>query len=654
MSRRALRSVNSAWPWVALWSALLTTILLWPLFKPGYLLSRDAVTTPRSYIIPSAMGLGDQIVRAVPQDAFIAVLSQVVDGGLVVKVLTFLALFLAGLGAAAIGWYFLYPGTRGQALAQGLPAVTLGIWNPYVVERLLQGHWSLLIGYACLPWIAMSGVLTFSPGRITRRTAWGALAASIAAAAITPSGAVMGIIMALVAALFPKRPIDLLEVRTAQDHSSSPLSQWQRVFIILGLGLLVSLPWLYPSFRQMEQAGFGLVDTAGVAAFAARGEGPQGVLGVVFSLIGMGGIWNIDAVPPSRNTLYVFLFTIILLVILGIGLWRFRHNRARKTLYIWLGFSALLVFALSFLAYPTGLKVVSWTVNHIPGAGLFRDTQKWVAFLFPLYAVLVSAAGRTVLERLVRSGHRDRTWLYPTSVFMLCGLLLLLVPDAPQATHQSLQPVQYSSSWTDVARITKGSHGDMAVLPSGQLRVFGNKPTRTVLDPAPHFMPVEVLQTGDLPVTASPTAPAASDNAGSDTYSSGPVELDDSQLELRSDCTRAEQVESALLKGAPAGVLASLGVRWVLVENTIAPEVPDTLQLRNALRGLEPVLTTPDLTLYQVPGIVSREYSPTRWEWTWAFTMHIVWLLVMVVGYGATVIGSVMERRRSAEAAQWY
>ena len=33
-------------------------------------------------------------------------------------------------------------------------AATLAVWNPYVAERLLQGHWSLLVGYGCLPWVA--------------------------------------------------------------------------------------------------------------------------------------------------------------------------------------------------------------------------------------------------------------------------------------------------------------------------------------------------------------------------------------------------------------------------------------------------------------------------------------------------------------------
>ena len=44
-------------------------------------------------------------------------------------------------------------------------AATVAIWNPYVAERLLQGHWSLLVGYGCLPWVAATVVLTASNRR---------------------------------------------------------------------------------------------------------------------------------------------------------------------------------------------------------------------------------------------------------------------------------------------------------------------------------------------------------------------------------------------------------------------------------------------------------------------------------------------------------
>ena len=134
----------------AIYSFVLTAILLAPALRPGYLLLRDAVSTPRSFLTDSSLGLTDAAPRAVPQDAVLAVLSTVVDGGIVVKVLLFAAIWLAGWGAAALARSVLAAGTLAQIVA-----ATVAIWNPYVAERLLQGHWSLLAGYAALPWTCL-------------------------------------------------------------------------------------------------------------------------------------------------------------------------------------------------------------------------------------------------------------------------------------------------------------------------------------------------------------------------------------------------------------------------------------------------------------------------------------------------------------------
>ena len=72
------------------------------------------------------------------------------DGGVVVKVLLIAGLWLAGWGSARLAAAVLPDaGVPGQFVA-----ATLAVWNPYVAERLLQGHWSLLVGYGCLPWVA--------------------------------------------------------------------------------------------------------------------------------------------------------------------------------------------------------------------------------------------------------------------------------------------------------------------------------------------------------------------------------------------------------------------------------------------------------------------------------------------------------------------
>jgi len=135
------------------YSVALSLAITAPLFAPGYLLLRDAVSTPRSYVTDAALGIAQAAPRAVPQDVAVASLSALIDGGVVVKALLVAALVLAGAGAARLAALVL-PDAGGPGQ---LVAVTVAIWNPYVAERLLQGHWSLLMGYgwatgACRGW----------------------------------------------------------------------------------------------------------------------------------------------------------------------------------------------------------------------------------------------------------------------------------------------------------------------------------------------------------------------------------------------------------------------------------------------------------------------------------------------------------------------
>lgn len=172
-------------------------LLAAPLLRPGYLLLRDAVSTPRSYVSANALGL-TSAPRATPQDFAVALASHLVDGGVVVKALLLLGLWLAGWGAARLVATALpAAGAAGQFVA-----ITLAIWNPYVAERLLQGHWSLLVGYGCLPWVATA--------MLTMRTTVGAgwfglfgLAFWVALAGLTPSGLLLAATVAVVCVAMP-------------------------------------------------------------------------------------------------------------------------------------------------------------------------------------------------------------------------------------------------------------------------------------------------------------------------------------------------------------------------------------------------------------------------------------------------------------------
>ncbi|MEU7767060.1 hypothetical protein AB0B25_18265 [Nocardia sp. NPDC049190] len=553
--------------WVAAgYSGVGALLVAGPLLGPGYLLLRDAVSTPRSYLTDSALGLGDAAPRAVPQDALLAALSPIVDGGFIVKAILVVALWAAAYGAAVLARELL----RAPIGAQ-LVAATVALWNPYVAERLLQGHWSLLTGYAALPWTALAAYrVRAGRGGIAP---WAALAGSLAAAGLTPTGALLAGCTALA------------------------LVRWRQLPGALALSVAASAPWLVAT--ALSGSGAEPSDPAGIAAFAARAEPGLATLG---SLAGLGGIWNSEAVPTSRTTSLAVLGTVLLLAIVALGLRTVASGaddsatrHVRRALLV-LAACAILLPALG--ATTWGMHTLEWLVAGVPGAGLLRDTQKYVALAMPAYA-LCAAAGCVALSRRF-SATPTHPAMSATVAAVFVALLTLPLSDLAWGVGGAVRAVHYPSGWQRVAERVVGP-GDVAVLPGGIFRKFYYSGAAPVLDPAPRMLPNDVMQTGVLPVR-------------------GRI--------VSGEGARAAQVETLLLHGNSPTELARLGVGWVLVERG----TPGPLGASAAtLTQLEPRYQDADFALYRVPGVVEQGGSSTA-QRSVANAAHVLWGALLVAG----------------------
>lgn len=466
-----------------------------PLLGPGYLLLRDAVSTPRSYLTDAALGLSQAAPRALPQDFFVAVASHVVDGGIVVKALLVAGLWLAGWGAARLAHFVLDAGLPGQFLA-----ATVAIWNPYVAERLLQGHWSLLVGYGCLPWVALV-VLRVRAGS----GSWAPLMFWIALAGLTPTGLMLAAVVALACVAAP----------------GDGLSRWRVAGLSVGMSLSAAVPWLVAA-----AVGESVVSSAadGVPAFAARAE-PG--LGTLVSLAGLGGIWNADAVPTSRTGLFAVVATVVLLGVVVTGLPVVARNRSAVPLLVLAGVAIVLP---ALTATGPGMAFIESLIRAVPGLGVLRDGQKWVALAMPGY-VLATAALPDVLRRFRVPAA--------ASAAVGCAALIAVLPDLAWGVGGHMRAVQYPKSWASVAVTINADPGPVAVLPPDSMRLFPWSGGAPVLDPLPRWVRAEVLSTGDL-------------NIGG-------------QL-IPGEGVQARAVQDLLLSGASTQQLADAGVGWVVRE----------------------------------------------------------------------------------------
>ncbi|MBR7193198.1 MULTISPECIES: hypothetical protein [unclassified Gordonia (in: high G+C Gram-positive bacteria)] len=587
-----------------------------------YLLYRDAVSTPRTHVTDTTLGIGDLPPRAVPQDWFLAMVSTVVDGGIVVLAVLAAALVCAGVGYGRLAARLVPGAGRTGAAAATLVAV----WNPYVAERLLQGHWSLLAGYAALGWILVAILdlrgrpplvepapseaagsskrrrsASRSRSRVpplvepapsearsrveaTRRPDARAdtvrilqLGGLFAVAGLTPTGSVLaGVVLAtaLVA-----RPIGL-----------------RPTMAVVALWLLSTVPWLLTS---MITDAATTSAAAGVEAFGLRSEPWLGPVGTALSL---GGIWNADAVPASRSIGWAAVATLGLLLVVAVGaghLWRRRAelDPLVPAITVLASVTAIALMLSTFGPVRTGLGFV---VEHVGGSGLLRDTQKFAALLVPAVAVCVAAAVAAARRR-VPSG------------FAFAAVALLAVaplPDLAWGVGGAVRAIDYPDEWRQVAEIVPPDRGSVALWPPGTVREypFARDPS---LDPAARMLRAPVVESGELRVDGEVIDPAGE---------------------------HAAAVTRVLESGGSPAALAELGVGWVLVENGSPPG-----QLAAAGRL---VFDGPDLRLYQVGDVVDRSADAT--DRAIALGAHLVWAALLITGLVGLGVGVISGASRTA------
>jgi hypothetical protein len=540
-------------------------VVLGPALGPGYVLSYDMVFAPSPPAGWRAAGLGDSLPRAVPQDLVVALLSQVVPGSLLQALALAGAVFAAAWGAA-----LLVP-TRRTGLR--LAAATLYGWNAFVAERLVLGHWGLLLAYAALPWIVRAA-LDVRAGR---------------------SGAERVVLAAVPAALTPTGSLLALVVVASLVASRVPVASRRASWTAVAGTAALTWPWVVAGL--VSPAG-GRSDPAAVDLFAMRSEGPGGLLGTV---AGLGGIWNAQVVPASRSTVVALLASLVVTGLAVAGarvLWGRWPQGAVTGLTV--AAAACTVVAVAG-AVPGPDTVLRALVATVPGAGLLRDGHKFLAPLALLLAITAPLGVERALVVLRR--RRPGPGLGPVSAAVTLAVVLLplvALPDLAWGALGRLQAVRYPAEWDAVAARVAGSGGTLVTLPYGAFRAYPWNGGRVSLDLAARYLDVPVVVDDALPVARS----------------DGTVTVVDGEDPV------AGAVRRALDAGAP---LVDEGVRWALVQTDQPGAVPD-----GALAGMRPVWTGSSLVLYEATSAVAPP-GPPSWTRRIAVALAHSGLLVSLI-----------------------
>ncbi|WP_300676908.1 hypothetical protein [Nocardioides sp.] len=453
MSARASRS-RVVLPSVV-WSLTLAVVMLGPALGPGFVLLRDMVFVPHLDLgRADVLGLGSALPRAVPSDAVVAVLDQVVGGMVLQKLVLLGSLAGAGVGMAVL---------VGGAQVARLSAASVAIWNPFVVERLAIGHWPVLAGYAALPWLLLAGRRIAAGGAVAAWLPLVLIAGSLSANAGVVSALALGV-SACVGGV-RRRSIAVLAVLVAA----------------------VNAPWIVAGLAHAAAS----TGAGGWSAFAPSAD----ALPTPLAVLTLGGIWNTGVVPGSREGIaaWIGLIALVALAVAGWRRWRTPATPAssaggqgRTLLVLWL--IAMAVAWVSWLA-PGPLGRIG---EHVPGLGLLRDGTRSLGLAVPLTAALVAAG----VERLVAL-PRERVAALALAAVGVLGPVALL-PDAAAGLSGELDTARLPGAWSQVRAVVEPGHGSALVLPWSAYRAPAWNGGRPVLDPLPRMLRTDAVINGDL------------------------------------------------------------------------------------------------------------------------------------------------------------
>ncbi len=530
----------------ALVGLVLGLLALGPGLLPGFLLSYDMVFVPAPRFDPTMFGLTGSLPRAVPSDAVVTALAQLMPADVVEKGVLLAIFVLACAGAARL--------LDGQPWPARLAAGVFYAWNPYVAERLLIGQWALLLGYAGLPWVLAELTRWEAGASVPRRG--GRLLLALVPAGV--SGFAGLLISALVAV-----PAAALRRGGWRDRATV-------LATTAGLLVVLSLPWLIPSLTRPVRTS-----PVGAALFAARADTPFGAVG---SVLALGGSWNAQTVPAGYSGAVTAFWLCLVLVAVAGFLFRGRGR--------WPGAGPAAVIGLILAVLGTfgpGLHLLESAIRDFGGLAVLRDGQQFAA---PLAVVKAAGFGLAVswVLRVARSPLLREGRVVLTAALVIAPVLFL--PGLAWGAAGRLRPVLYPASWLAARQIiTADPHpGSVLLLPWASYRRPGWNHGEAVLDPWPLLLTRTVIWNDGVQVGSvalPPEDPAAAALTGL-IRSHGPL-----TTRLSADGVRYVIVDAG--PGAADGSVSAdarrAGSRWA----------------HRVLPGCAVAYAAPGLVVYRVP-----------------------------------------------------
>ncbi len=446
--------------------SFLSSLIVFPLFYPGYILTMDIAFIPK---LPMPSLFSPSFFFG----SLLWLLNIFIPSYILQKIMLYLIFFLSGWGM----YRFVSKKYGGSGIYGGIFYAI----NPYVYERVMAGQWQFLLGYSILPFI-VSSIINFYDEPNRKNTSilgvWSYLLISLAIH-FTLVLLVILLIYGFIHAFYNKG-----KLLTVVRH----LTLYSAILILLNAN------WLLPTILGTSDVSqiISLFDSSDLTAFQSI---PDKNFGLIFNLLSGYGFWpeTYDYFISPKSIIFVWPVLSLLLISLSLyGLYKMFMDKEKSSFPEYMTFFVLFLISLD-LAGGVALKSfgnsIYYLYEKLPLLRGFREPQKLVGVIMFCYAFFGSV-GLNYLSHKVKK----------SSMFsVLCSLFFVLpfvyTPTVFGGFWGQLKPVFYPESWSKVNNIITQDKNDYIVIffPWHQYARFRFNGNRIAVNPAEYYFSKPVL-----------------------------------------------------------------------------------------------------------------------------------------------------------------
>src|SRR5207248_8344229 len=188
---------------------------------------------------------------------------------------------------------------------------------------------------------------------------------------------------------------------------------------------------------------------------------------------------------------------VVILAIAAVG-WPALRRRVGSGAFVGLATAAGLGLVVAMgVAFPGAGGVVRWAGVHVPGGGVLRDGQKFVA----PWAILLAAGFGAGVERIIAGGAGSRV-SRTAATGVAVALPIALAPTLALAATGRLRTSNYPPDWGTARGVMAADphEGAVLVLPWHLYMPFGWNHDQPVIDPASAFFTRRAVESDSLEV----------------------------------------------------------------------------------------------------------------------------------------------------------